>query len=515
MTSRNLFSLLGCMAVSFATQAANIAAADMPKPKPVQQATITLSGDGPFYQLSLPTTIYPSAAYADLRDVRILNASGAAVPYAWLQQAQQDATAPEFISSKLPVFPLKTAVADQSASRNDVQLSFTQKPDGSLISISTGKLAAQTPASAGDWIIDASQVQGQFLQARVSLADNAEGLFPLTLEASDDLHQWHSIGGEQQLAILKQQGAAIERLTLDLYGVHARFLRLHWLDSARSAAILSFTLDSVKQLEMLSPLQWSSRISAISCEIHYCDYLLPKNTPIDSLRIRLAEINTLADVQILGELPANTSGNPYGTSYGEHRLYHSPLYALHALHALRHKRQADAASVDNFIGLTQSVLYRLKQGEYEVESENLPMNGGIYPRLRLQTAGAISLLGATPPTIEVASTPRNLAFLARGNPPFSLQWGVDQKDSSALPLATLLPAYRKDQVFKMDAASVNISAATAPVESVAANSQPPATKENKSASNKIWLWAALAAGLLLLGGMAWSLFRTMSKESGN
>ena len=120
MTSRNLLSVLGCMAVSFATQAANIAAADVPKPKPVQQATITLSGDGPFYQLSLPTTIYSTAAHADLRDIRILNASGGAVPYAWLQQAQQDATAPEFISNKLPVFPLKTAAADQSASRNDV-----------------------------------------------------------------------------------------------------------------------------------------------------------------------------------------------------------------------------------------------------------------------------------------------------------------------------------------------------------------------------------------------------------
>ncbi len=352
------------------------------------------------------------------------------------------------------------------------------------------------------------------MQARVSLADNAVGLFPLMLEASDDLHQWRSIGGERQLAILKQQGAAIERLTLDLYGVHARFLRLHWLDSARSAAILSFTLDSVKQIETLSPLQWSGRISATRCEIHYCDYLLPKNTPIDSLRIRLAEINTLADVQISGELPANTSGNPDDTSYGEHHRYHSPLYALHALHDLRHKRQADAAPVNNFIGLTQSVLYCLKQGEYEVESENLPMNGGIYTRLRLQTAGAISLLGATPPTIEVASTPRNLAFLARGNPPFSLQWGVDQKDSSVLPLATLLPAYRKDQVFKLDTASVNISVVTAPVESAAVNPQP-ATTENKSASSKIWLWAALAAGLLLLGGMAWSLFRTMSKESGN
>ena len=36
-----------------------------------QQATISLVGDGPYYRLTLPTTIYAGAAHTDLRDVRV------------------------------------------------------------------------------------------------------------------------------------------------------------------------------------------------------------------------------------------------------------------------------------------------------------------------------------------------------------------------------------------------------------------------------------------------------------
>ena len=49
-----------------------------------QQATISLVGDGPYYRLTLPTTIYAGAAHTDLRDVLIRNADGGLAPYAWI-----------------------------------------------------------------------------------------------------------------------------------------------------------------------------------------------------------------------------------------------------------------------------------------------------------------------------------------------------------------------------------------------------------------------------------------------
>ena len=49
-----------------------------------QQATISSVGQGPFYRLNLPVSIYPTAAHVDLRDVRVRNADGNLVPHAWL-----------------------------------------------------------------------------------------------------------------------------------------------------------------------------------------------------------------------------------------------------------------------------------------------------------------------------------------------------------------------------------------------------------------------------------------------
>ena len=47
-----------------------MAAAASEPAQTAQQATISLVGDGPYYRLTLPTTIYAGAAHTDLRDVR-------------------------------------------------------------------------------------------------------------------------------------------------------------------------------------------------------------------------------------------------------------------------------------------------------------------------------------------------------------------------------------------------------------------------------------------------------------
>ena len=137
------------------------------------------------------------------------------------------------------------------------------------------------------------------------------------------------------------------------------------------------------------------------------------------------------------------------------------------------------------------------------------MDGSLYTRLRLQTQGPISLLGQAPPRIEVASIPRSLIFLGRGSPPSTLNKSVDEKQSQALPLATLIPAYRPE---------AQITASNATVDLPLPKPDPLATKDNAEAqaearkpAQKGWLWAALGAGLLLLAGMAWSLFKAMDK----
>ena len=361
--------------------------------------------------------------------------------------------------------------------------------------------ATQEKPKKTDWIIDARQIRGNLLQARFSIDDNAEGIFPLSIEGSDDLRHWRTITQEGQIAALKRPDGKIEKLTVDLYGNRAKFLRLHWQDAAQTLTLKSVTLDSVQQNEVFTPLQWSAPIPATTCAENYCDYPLPANTPLDSLRINLSEPNTLASITVFGQFPAQIARS--------YRRHHHPLYVL------RHKRQApvETPALTTEVILAQTVTYRLKQAKGEVRSENLALDGGVYTRLRIQTQGPISLLGQPAPSIEVASTPRSLLFLGRGSPPFSVHWGVDEKQGSALPLATLVPNYRPDSPLKADPASVYI-----PLQILRPIPQPEAKatttttpEETPTPEKKLWLWVALTIGLLLLAGMAWSLFRSMAK----
>lgn len=461
-----------------------------------QKALISSSGQGPFYRLNLPMTIYPGAAHVDLRDVRIRNASGDLVPHAWLHN---EVAAPQILSSLAAFYPIALQGNRSVGQTGDLALQFRQNADGSLLTLQTKKADPKhTKQAKGDSIIDLSQITGSLLQARFEVDENAEGLFPLSIDASDDLRHWHSISSDEQIAVLKRNGGKIEKLNVDLYGNRAKYLRLHWHDAAPAITIKAITIDSLQQNEILAPLQWSNAIKASSCAENSCDYLLPLNTPLDSLRINLSEPNTLASVTVSGQLPAHAA-----------EVYprrHHPLYVL------RHKRQPPANAVAARVVLAQTVSYRLTQSNGEARSENLSMDGGIYTHLRLQTTGPISMLGQAAPSIQVASTPRSLIFLGRGSAPFTLSWGIDEKQGNALALATLVPGYQSDKAVSADAATVEIPLAivvAAPVKN------PELSEKSAKSDRKLWLWAALAGGLLLLAGMAWSLFKGMGKVDQN
>jgi hypothetical protein len=112
-------------------------------------------------------------------------------------------------------------------------------------------------------------------------------------------------------------------------------------------------------------------------------------------------------------------------------------------------------------------------------------------------------------------------FLAQGAAPFSLAWGTAPQANAVeggvpgapLALSTLIPGYAADKPVAADDASVALpmAAVTAAVTAaVAAAVQAPVPEQ--APSRKWWLWGALGVGLLLLAGMAWSLFASLRKD---
>ncbi len=475
--------------------------------QPAPTAPIALQGAGPYHRLTLPLTIYSRAAYADLRDLRVRNAAGHAVPYAWLRS---EAATPRTASRNVPIFALPGI--DASAASGDAALAFTVRPDGSLALDGKSAAASRKTTDTAQWLIDLSQVKGSLLQARFEIAPDARGLFAFRLEASDDLRRWRPVGDEEQLVRLAHGGQTIERLAVDLGNLRTRFLRLRWSDPQHGVALTGVGIDSVQEVEPVAPLEWSAALKPERCAADYCDYLLPRGLPVRSLRVDLADINTLAQVAISGlsgPAPASSSAVP------PQPVPRNPLYALR--HQQRQPVQRPALADET--PLVDTVVYRLAQAGGEARSPVLALDGAVHARLRLRTSGPVSVLGATPPSIAVGAVPRTLVFLAQGAAPFSLAWrsapeavGTLEGAEPGAPLAlsTLIPGYAADKPVSADDASVelplmSVAAAVAPA------AQVPAAPVQES-SRKWWLWGALGAGLLLLAGMAWSLFASLRKE---
>ncbi len=450
----------------------------------VQRTTIVVKGSGPYFQLDIPITIYPGSLHPDLQDVRVRNAAGDLLAFAW---TDVETVSSQVESRSVGLFSLRE---NQSTAVS----SFRQNPDGSLTPLASLQINKKNPVAT--WILDLSQVKGSLLQARFNIDAQADGMFGFRLESSDDLKNWNTLSSDEQLVQLHHHNDQIQSLELNLHQVNARYLRLHWNDPAYAPWIESVSVDSQQRSYTAPLLQWSKPIQANTCTAKYCDYMLPVNTPIDSLRIAISEPNTLAKVTVLGLLDAVKPASSY------HHRY-SPLYPLHVL---RDQKRAVEAQSDREVWLNEMSIYRIQQANGEAKSPDLLMDGASYKALRLQTNGPMTTLGQTPPAIQIASLPRRLVFLGRGAPPYTLEWGVAASEGAASDIRTLMPYLDGSKPVQADVATVEIA------ETVAAplvkNLPPFPVKEYKP-----WLWVVLVAGLALLGAMVWSLLKSMSTQA--
>jgi len=356
--------------------------------------------------------------------------------------------------------------------------------------------AAAKPADSGDWILDASAVRGAMAQLRLEFGPGRNGLFDYTLQASEDLQRWRTVPVGGPLARLQAGGTQIERLAVDLQGLRARYLRLRFRTPAAVPPLQAAHVDSVQRAEQVPALQWSDAIAPTHCAEQACDYELPANTPVDSLRIRLSQPNTLAPVTVAGLRPASMP------AYDAHR---NPLYLL------RHKRERSTATPQPQHWLAGTVAYRLSAAASpeELTAPDLPLGGGVYAGLRLSWQVPVQRLGADPPTVALGTYPRTLVFLAQGRGPFRLAWSASGP-SGVLPLPTLVPAYKAGQVIAADEARLELPpGAAAPAGAPAIR----AAQGSEGQARPLWLWATLGLVLLLLAGMAWSLLRSLRQST--
>ncbi|KQU75918.1 MULTISPECIES: DUF3999 family protein [unclassified Rhizobacter] len=444
-------------------------------------SVLRLEGVGPYYTLELPLAWQVQAGTTDLRGLQLRNALGEPLPYAWADAAPAQQS---LATGSVPVFKLP---APKPAKKD--------APD-------------DTPRG---WVLDLRGAKGAVMEVALALPDRANGVYPVAVEASEDLTHWRTVRSEVQLVALQHQGQRLDSSVLELGGVRATYLRLRSLGSGPVPELTGAEVTTATLQWPQPALQWSEPIAPTGCDAQHCDYALPA-VALEAVEVLPHDANTVAQVGWL----ARGEGAPLQQSHrhGLRRHLHHSLH--HNLHALRDKRIPPLPAPEpGWQPLAEGSVWWLRLPTGESRSPVQHLDGAVHPQLRLQVAGGVAQLGTQPPRLRIGVRPRTLVMLARGAAPYRTAWVEPAAAAPSMTLAELMPARRSGDLLPADRAVLQADETTppSPVGAVvkAASVPMPAVQPDLS---RAWLWGALVAGVALMAAMAWSLLKGPGQEKG-
>lgn len=440
-------------------------------PTPAQfafRSAIQIHEKGAYQQLGLTLPVYQGALSPNLADLRVFNAAGEALPYAFVAQESSVETRRE--EQSVPIFPLR-APAGPRGEADDVAVSVRQTGDGTLVSVRKSTASAGRGAQVRGLLLDASKLKGSVRSLRLVTRTNGTPIHAYTIESSHDLQHWRMLKSDAQLVHLAHDGHRIDIDSAEWEAPADRYLRLLWADPQRAPAVSAVLLSSVESQLAAPPRLWSAEIRPGTVGDGEYDYAWAGQMPLEMLRINLPQINSLAPLTL------------------QRPVTH--------ISRVRHREELRWST------LAHSVVFRLESPQGEIRSPDIALHEPVVNRLRLSLDRRAGTLGDKPPTLQIGFVPGQIVFLARGEGPFILAWGASGLARADLPLTTLVPS--NDGKFQLPAKVATLG----PPESLrSASSDKPAAAESPS-DNKWILWLVLLGGLLVLGGMARALTRQL------
>ena len=412
-------------------------------------------GADALHRVAIPQAVYESAAFSDLRDLRVFNGAGEMVPYAF-RPVDRISEKPAPVT--LPIFPLR---GPRDARSDELDLSFDKSAGKVSVRLSSRGPTAGPQALLG-YLIDASSLKTALNGIEVNWGKaTADRLVSARLEAGDDLKHWTTLAADAPLGGLSHAGQRLQRNAIEHRSVKSKYLRLMWTDPAQAIAL--------KSIVGLSPEQYAQperswkEVVATPDAAKPGEYLadLGGRFPLDRLALRLPQENTIVPAQFLSR------GKPE----------------------------------DTWMPVTRAVVYRLKQGGRELVSPEISIGMNTHRYWLLRVDPAAGGIGSGLLMVRAGWTPREIVFTARGTGPFRLAYGNSRAHSGSLGIESLVPGWRTDQEPQMSVAS------TGTVQKLAGE----AAARPRADLKKWALWSALLAGVAVLAWMAWRLTKQMQR----
>jgi hypothetical protein len=411
-------------------------------------------GADALYRIVIPPAVYKGATFTDLRDLRVFNGAGEIVPHAFRPLENVATRQPAPVN--LPIFALRgpsgTRADDLDIVVNTSNVKF------SLRASSDNKI--NEPAVLLGYLVDVSSSKKAFSKLLLDWEQTPGGYVgAVNVEASEDLKNWNRVASNAPLVRLAQGGQELEQKSVALRRVRTRYLRLTW--PAGTKAVKLKTVLGQQAGEATPHERTWKEISALPESDEPGNYLadLGGIFPIDHLQISLPQENAVAPIQIF-------SRNKPGDSWTRE---------------------------------THTVAYRLRQNGQEISNPEIV----IAPRMRRFWLFKVDLqgggIGEGAIQVRAGWIAREIVFATRGSGPFMLAYGNGKASPNALAMQTLVPGWGSES-------APEISLATTGAMQTLAGA---AAARQRVDMKKVALWAALLAGVAVLGFMAWRLSKQL------
>ena len=452
---------------------------------------IQAQGSGSAWQVELTPEVYAAVTTADLRDVAIVNAAGEAVPAAAFRAPGAKVTTHEELLS-LPTFVLPRAPASTagSTSGDALRLQIERGADGKLrrIDADLGAAAAAGADARHDLLLDASGVHAPFAAVRLDWAEGAPDVSAqFGVDASDDLQTWRVLATRATVLRLTQSGNRLDRHDIALNNASAAYLRLRRVDAGPELPGLSARLRTVTSSIAGPSRQWldatptgpdKHRVDpsfgrADGSQIVAWSYQLPAPLAIDTVRLELADDNSLARVVVLSR---------------------------------RRPGDDDPAA---WMQRASLVAFRLRQDDGVIGNDELPAaTAGRSRDWRIESATPLEHA----PKLSLGYQPDRFVFLAQGDAPYRLVAGSAAARRGDYPVDAALASLRAGHGGDWQPPLAALGARA----TLKGDSARVAVVVEKPRDWKSWLlWVVLVGAAALIGGMALSLLKAGRGEKGD
>ena len=365
---------------------------------------LPLHGSGQaLWRLPLTAPVYEHVAHADLRDLRVFNAAGEIVPYAFVPPAP---VAAQVARRGLPSYPLRIDASPRDLGELTLSL---RSSNGALALDVRGRDGARVNGTRiAGYVLDASAVDAPMSALVVTLAGEADVNARVRVDASDDLASWRRVASGAPLLRLRVEGRSLLRDRVPLGLLRARYLRVTADDATPLPELAAADAEiGAPPAQLKLPVR---EVTGTFAEGRAFEYDAQGSFDVAQVDLRLFAANTVAPAQVLVREDPKAPWRP----------------------------------------LAEGVFYRLGDAREELRNPPLRVSGAAARYWRVELDPRSGVTSASPPVLLLGWQPGEIVFPTRGPGPFELAFGRRDATPGALPVAVLVPGFEPHAALPAD-----------------------------------------------------------------